>query len=177
MPASTADQATLPIVFVSQLGCGADIWKPVLDYMAGYDTVTYDRPGTGSALPRPAPNPAIPHSVFAAELAGVLNQRQVNSPVVLVGHSFGGLIARVFAATWPGRIAGLVMVDSSIPPMHLTQDEDPKIDGDGPDATEIDAVRGHAEIIAGRLPNVPALVLTRTPGTWDGENPPPHPRH
>jgi pimeloyl-ACP methyl ester carboxylesterase len=34
-------------------------------------------------------------------------------PYVLVGHSWGGLIARLFASTYPDEVAGLVLVDSA----------------------------------------------------------------
>jgi len=37
------------------------------------------------------------------------------SPVVLLGHSMGGQLAVAYAATHPGRIAGLAMVGSSTP--------------------------------------------------------------
>jgi pimeloyl-ACP methyl ester carboxylesterase len=33
-------------------------------------------------------------------------------PFVLVGHSFGGLFVRLYAATWPEDVAGLVLVDA-----------------------------------------------------------------
>ncbi|BAL87257.1 hypothetical protein AMIS_20370 [Actinoplanes missouriensis 431] len=164
-----------PIVLIAQMGCGADIWKPLLPHLAGLEVVTYDRPGTGDTPPRPAPNPALPHSVFAAELAQLLDDQHVAGAVVLVGHSFGALIARAFVAAHPDRAAGLVIVDGSIPQFHLHPSADPKLDGDGSDATEIDVVTGQVEILSAPTPDVPALVLTRTHGRWDGENPPPHP--
>ena len=82
-----------PVVLIAQLGTGGHSWAPVLDHLEGLATFIYDRPGTGDAPPRPTPNPAIPHSVFAAELASVLEQHRVPSPAVVVGHSFGSLIA------------------------------------------------------------------------------------
>jgi hypothetical protein len=52
----------LPIALIAQLGCGGDIWKPVVDQLTGLQVITYDRPGTGNAPPRPAPNPPVPPS-------------------------------------------------------------------------------------------------------------------
>jgi pimeloyl-ACP methyl ester carboxylesterase len=165
----------LPIALIAQLGCGGDIWKPVVDQLTGLQVITYDRPGTGNAPPRPAPNPPVPPSRFADELADLLAVRRITGPAVIVGHSFGGLVARQYAARQPERTAGLVLLDCSIPPMHLHPDTRRIIDGDEPDGTEVDTVRGHAETLEAVLPAVPALVVSRTHGRWDGVNPPPHP--
>ncbi len=35
---------------------------------------------------------------------------------VYVGHSYGGMIARAFAATYPGETVGLVLLDASSEP-------------------------------------------------------------
>jgi pimeloyl-ACP methyl ester carboxylesterase len=164
------------VVFVAELGTGGDSWKPVLGLLGEVVTFTYDRPGTGSSPGRRPPNLAIPHSVFAQELFDLLAMRQVTGPLVLVGHSFGGLIARAFAALYPDRVVGLVIVDGSIPQFHLIPTSEPKLDGDGPDATEIDVVAGQAEILSAPTPQVPTVVLTRTRGRWSGDSPPPHPR-
>lgn len=160
------------IVFIAQLGTDGESWRPVLDHLHGLPTFTYDRPGTGKAPPRPAPNPPLPYGVFAAELDELLEQHRVQAPLVLVGHSFGSLIARAYAAAHPGKVAGLVHVDGSIPQFHLIPTGDPKFDG----GTEIDVVAGQLEILSMDLPRVPTLVLTRTPGRWSGSEGPPHPR-
>lgn len=158
-------------VFIAQLDTGGESWRPVLDHLHGISTFIYDRPGTGTAQPRPAPNPAIPHSVFAAELDEMLEQHRVPAPVVLVGHSFGSLIARAYAAAHPEKVAGMVHVDGSIPQFHLMPTSEPKLDG----GTEIDVVSGQVEILSAQPPKVPTVVLTRTPGRWSGAEKPPHP--
>lgn len=163
------------VVLIAQLGTGGDSWKPVVGRLDGIATFAYDRPGTGNAPPRPAPNPALPYSGFAAELAALLDAEQVDGPLILVGHSFGALIARAYTAAHPDRVTGLVIVDGSLPQFHLVPTGEPKLDGDGPDATEIDVVRGQTEILSAPTPQIPAVVITRGHGRWDGENPPPHP--
>jgi pimeloyl-ACP methyl ester carboxylesterase len=37
-------------------------------------------------------------------------------PCVLVGHSYGGMITREFAALFPGQVAGMVLLDASSEP-------------------------------------------------------------
>jgi pimeloyl-ACP methyl ester carboxylesterase len=81
---------------------------------------TYDRPNTAS----PAPNDEIAFgtstpttgSVTPAngviDLHRLLRAANVRGPYVLVAHSFGGLIARLYSSTYPKEVAGLVLIDS-----------------------------------------------------------------
>lgn len=158
-----------PVVFVAQLGTGGASWKPVIDLLTTAPTaITYDRPGTGDAPPRPAPNPPLPYSSFAEELAALLEQHRITEPVVLVSHSVGSLIARVFADRHPGQVCGMVHVDGSIPRLNLWPIgplEEP-LDGEGQDATSFDSVAGEIEILEAATPAVPTAVVTRSPGRW-----------
>lgn len=155
------------VVFIAQIGTGGASWKPVVDLLTTSPaTVTYDRPGTGNAPPRTSPGTPLPYSVFADELAALLDEQGIVGPVVVVGHSFGGLIARMFADRNPSRIAGLVHVDGSIPRGMLWPPLDwpSPPDGDGPDATAIDRARGEVEILEAYVPQKPTAVVVRTPG-------------
>ena len=57
----------------------------------------------------------IPCQVIAAELHALLTAAEVPPPYVLVGHSFGGLTIRAYAASHPEDVAGLVFVDPAHP--------------------------------------------------------------
>ncbi|GIF05658.1 hypothetical protein Asi03nite_31960 [Actinoplanes siamensis] len=162
-------------MFIAALGEPGRTWQPVLDILEDLTTVTYDRPGIGRTPHRPAPNPPLPYSAFADELAAELDARGVTGAAVVAAHSIGSLIARVYADRHPHRVAGLVHVDGSIPQFHVVPGLESAQDGaDGdPDATEIDVVSGEVEVLYAATPTVPTLVLTRTPGRWDGANPAP----
>lgn len=70
----------------------------------------YDRAGLGWS--DPSPKPRTP-TVMAEELHALLAAAEVPGPYVLVGHSFGGLLVRLYAARYPREVAGLVLVDSA----------------------------------------------------------------
>jgi pimeloyl-ACP methyl ester carboxylesterase len=157
-----------PVVAVSAMGTDSSQWLPVLARLTARTTmITYDRPGIGLSPPRPAPNPAQPYRTFADELATILKRLGVATAVVAVGHSFGSLIVRSFAARHPHRIAGMVHIDGSKPALTLWPGDGPPVDGNGAHATWIDAARGAAELSGASLPDVPGVVLTRTPGRWN----------
>jgi pimeloyl-ACP methyl ester carboxylesterase len=48
----------------------------------------------------------------------------------------------------------------------LWPDYGPLVDGQGPRATTFDADLGAAELAGDRLPEVPTVVIARTPGRW-----------
>jgi pimeloyl-ACP methyl ester carboxylesterase len=130
--------------------------------------MTHDRSAIGLSPPRTAPNRPQPYSVFADELATMLDRLGVATPVVAVGHSFGSLIIRSFVARHPHRIAGMVLVDGSKLAIALWPGYRPPVDGDGSHATMIDAAAGAGGLADATLPGVPTVVLARTPGRWDG---------
>ncbi|WP_436520411.1 alpha/beta fold hydrolase [Actinoplanes sp. HUAS TT8] len=165
----------LPIVFISAMGEPGRYWQPVLDLLPGLTTVTYDRPGIGDTPHRPPPNPPLPYSAFADELATLLDDLGLDEPAVIVGHSVGSLIARVYAHRHPHRVAGLVHVDGSLPQFHVVPGSETPEDGpDGDtDATEIDIVNGQVEVLYAEPRPVPTLILVRSPGRWAGGPPPP----
>jgi pimeloyl-ACP methyl ester carboxylesterase len=156
-----------PVVAVSALGTDSTCWAEVVGRLASHPRlITYDRPGIGRSGPRPAPNPPQPYRTFADELATMLRHLGITTGVLAVGHSFGSHIVRAFAARHPAQVAGIVHVDGSLPGMALWPGYGPLIDGPGPHATSIDAATGAAELARDTLPDVAAVVLTRTPGRW-----------
>ncbi len=86
-------------------------WIPIQKELAEHTRVClYDRAGNG--LSDPGPGPRIT-SQIALELYLLLKQANIEGPYVMVGHSFGGLVAQFFAAAFPDETSGLVLVDSS----------------------------------------------------------------
>jgi len=92
----------------------------VFDGVAAFTRVClYERPGVtsiidGTLIPSrsdPVPMPRAVESVVA-DLHALLHAAHVPGPYVLAAHSFGGLLARLYAATYPDEVVGLVLVDA-----------------------------------------------------------------
>jgi hypothetical protein len=77
---------------------------------------TYDRAGDGLSDARPASVRPLTGATQARELHTLLKVIGAGPPYVLVGHSYGGMITREFAALYPGQVAGMVLVDASSEP-------------------------------------------------------------
>lgn len=73
----------------------------------GYQVCLYDRAGVGKSTPQAA---ARPLHVLADELDGLVKARGWRD-VVLVAHSFGGMIARAYAQAHPETVRGVALVD------------------------------------------------------------------
>ena len=75
----------------------------------------YDRPGTpvGESFSRsdPAPQPTTAGSA-TADLHALLRSAGQGAPYVLVGHSAGGTVARLYASTYPDEVRGMALVDA-----------------------------------------------------------------
>ncbi|MDQ2973902.1 MAG: alpha/beta hydrolase [Acidobacteriota bacterium] len=71
---------------------------------------SYDRAGLAWSDPGPTPRTM---RQDAYELHTLLKAARIRAPYVLVGHSIGGLIARVYAGQYPDDVVGMVLVDST----------------------------------------------------------------
>ena len=92
------------------------IWQLVQPEIRRFTHVcSYDRAGFGWS---DAPNERRSSLNIANELERLLTRAAVPGPYVLVGHDFGTLDLRVFAARNRRQVAGMVFVDSVHPDMH-----------------------------------------------------------
>jgi len=95
---------------VLQAGFLADTlsWQDVQPEV-GRGTRAYDRAGTGNSAAPPGVRDARDE---IADLRRLLARARVEPPYVLVGDSYGGVLARVFAHLYPSETAGLVLIDT-----------------------------------------------------------------
>ena len=103
-------QGSPTVILEAGLGDFSLTWGAVQTEVAKTTRVcSYDRAGYGWSDPSPEPVTA---SSMAEELHRLLVNANVLGPYVMVGHSLGGLVVRVFVHNYPDEVAGMVLVDS-----------------------------------------------------------------
>jgi pimeloyl-ACP methyl ester carboxylesterase len=101
------------VILEAGLGTDHTSWSVVQPVIARTTRVcSYDRFGVG--LSDLAPKRATARSKVK-DLHDLLAAANVSSPYVLVGHSYGGLLVHLYAATYAKDVDGVVLVDSSHP--------------------------------------------------------------
>ena len=99
------------VIFLAGEDDNITVWRKVQPDVAEFTTtIAYDRGGVGCSDQGENPRTA---DVVAAELEAFLDALGLTDPVILCGHSFGGLFARYFANQHPERVAGLILVDAT----------------------------------------------------------------
>lgn len=98
------------VILDSGLGGSSLDWVLVQDQIAQTTRVcSYDRAGMGWSDPGQGERTP---SRLAGELHALLAAAGERGPYVLVGHSLAGKNVRMFAATFPAEVGGLVLVDA-----------------------------------------------------------------
>lgn len=155
------------VVFDAGLGSGGGSWSGVQPTIAQTTRAcVYDRAGIGQSESRPGARVSTVGG-RSDELMRLLAAAEIDGPLVLVGHSYGGMVAQLTAHRHPDRVVGVVLVDSaSRPEMEgawLANDV-PWFDG----ATEVDRPASAIELAAvDDLGAIPLVVLTQ--GRIDGQ--------
>ena len=111
------------------LRCGGGPGSPTVVFVNGFDGIqddwdtvrqdshklprmcSYDYAGTGTSEATPTGHVSADDSVH--DLATLLARAGEKPPYVLVGWSWGGLVARIFQHRYPDQAVGLVLVESS----------------------------------------------------------------
>jgi pimeloyl-ACP methyl ester carboxylesterase len=98
------------VILVSGFGAPQSYWNPVIPDLAAKTTVvTFDRAGIGKSEIRDLPT----HGLQSAkDLHGLLEKMNIPKPYILIGHSYGGDVVRLFASLYPGDMGGMILEDA-----------------------------------------------------------------
>jgi len=109
----SSSPAPLVVCEHGAFGCAAD-WAVVQERLAarGLRSLAYDRAGLGHSDAGPEPRDG---RAINDDLEALLSALGETGPILLVGHSMGGLMVRLFALEREGVLAGLVLVDAVTP--------------------------------------------------------------
>jgi pimeloyl-ACP methyl ester carboxylesterase len=100
-----------PTVILQAGGAAESLWWYwVQNQLAGRTRVcAYDRAGMGWSEAASSPRDPV---TIVGELHVLLAEAGVAAPYIMVGHSYGAILARVYAAQYPQDVTGVVVVDS-----------------------------------------------------------------
>ena len=108
------------VVLDSALAGSSLSWSEIQPELANMtEVVSYDRAGFGWSDASPTPRTV---DNMVAELDRLLDGAGVEPPYVLVGHSYGGWIAQLFASRHRAKVAGVVLVDAPHPSTWMSPD-------------------------------------------------------
>ncbi len=112
-PGGPARHGPLVVCEHGAFGCAAD-WAVVQEKLSakGLASLAYDRAGLGHSDPGPEPRDG---RAINDDLEALLDRLGEDGPILLVGHSMGGLMVRLFALERTRPVVGLVMVDAVTP--------------------------------------------------------------
>ena len=184
------------VVLVGGLRASADDWSiadksapAVFPEIAKFTRVcAYDRPGTPVGEKPSRSDPVLQPTTVKdaiADLHALLSAAGEKGPYVLAGHSYGGLIVRLYARTYPEDVAGLVLVDALSEGLQDTETSErwaiqrKLIDGDVRDGValypaleRIDTDRGFDQVRAAPPLHSMPLVVLSADRPWGPQVPP-----
>src|SRR4051794_34098700 len=105
------------VILEPGLGGTSAAWGWIEPAVANHTRVcVYDRAGRGRSDPSPA---AQDGDQIATDLHTLLERAEITGPLVMVGHSLGGLYVLDYTARYPRQVAGMVLLDTT-PPTAFT---------------------------------------------------------
>ncbi|QWU18130.1 alpha/beta fold hydrolase [Paenibacillus sophorae] len=163
-------KGTPAVIFIAGLGDSCESWNEVQDQISQItSTYSYDRAGIGRSEAAPVPRTC---RDLVEELSELLLRTPVEPPYILVGHSFGGLVARLFASRYPELALGIVLVDAvpeykelayeKMLPKKLIAGNRAYLENPMLNSEKIDKLQSYKEIVDHSLQsNIPLSIITR----------------
>jgi pimeloyl-ACP methyl ester carboxylesterase len=99
-----------PVAILEAGGGGSSAaWKAVQEALpTTIRACAYDRAGSGKSDPGPEPRTM---DAEVADLHTLLERSKISDPIVFVGQSLGGILARLYVQKYPDAVAGVILLD------------------------------------------------------------------
>jgi len=158
------------VIFIAGLGDSYETWKKVQDQISQKtSTFSYNRSGIGRSQVTSVPTTCYD---LVEELNELLLALEVEKPYILVGHSFGGLVARLYASLYPLNICGMVLVDAApeykelayekVLPENLLARNREYYENPILNSEKIDKIQSYKQIVDhSKQSNLPLAIITR----------------
>ncbi|HDR4437902.1 alpha/beta hydrolase [Bacillus thuringiensis] len=107
---------TQTVVIQTGMTCSFYDWFPIIEKLSQHFTVvSYHRPGYGKSE---LGNHSRTTRQATKELHMLLQKLDIHDPIILIGHSYGGLCAQHFAMLHEDKLQALILVDSTSMKLH-----------------------------------------------------------
>lgn len=117
----SAGTGTPAVILSGGPGFTVDYMIPVGDFLpAGYRRIYFEQRGTGKSRPAKL----APESMTLETVVEDLERLRVHlkqNRLLLVGHSWGGMLAMAYAVAHPDRVDRLILIGSGGPTLEFTQ--------------------------------------------------------
>ena len=100
---------TIPLVFIHGVGLDHQMWKPQINNLNEFSTITYDLLGHGKT---PCKKEKLTLNDFSSQLIEILEHLQINR-INLIGFSLGSLIALDFISNYQNKVDKLILIGTT----------------------------------------------------------------
>ncbi len=120
-----SQQGTPGLLFVHGHNAHSHWWDFIAPSFSGdHQTVAMDMSGMGDSDHRDA----YTNDLYAKEIVATADAAGLGEDAILIAHSFGGIQAIRCMAQYPGRFAGLILVDSGVRHPDDIKERDPQLE-------------------------------------------------
>lgn len=149
-----------PIIILTGMWCSFDEWYEVVESLSRSNRVImFHRPGLGESEIQ---NEARNTQAVVNEINELLLLLKIHEPILLVGHSYGGLCVQHFVKEHPKKVAGIVLVDSTSVDLRVLDELDtPVLNEDSSDEIWMENCLAYSQMNEEKLREIINPTLTK----------------
>lgn len=148
-----------PVLFLTGMGCSFEEWDEVTEVLSETNKIImFHRPGLGESE---IGNENRTTFQTVQEITCLLSELEIAEPILLIGHSYGGLCAQHFVKLHPQKVRALILVDSTSDDLEkLDELELPILNEDSSDEEWIETCKTYAGLRETELKKIIKPILT-----------------